>query len=52
MNKITKRDVSFFFLGILAMLLVETVLDWENSVKSFKNGLKATQTKSEKEQVK
>jgi len=52
MKKITKRDVAFFFLGMSVLLLVETVWDWDNSVKSFKNGWNANQSKSEKEQLK
>ncbi len=52
MKKITKRDVAFFFLGMFVLLLVETVWDWDNSVKSFKAGWNANQTKSEMKQVK
>lgn len=38
MKKITKRDVIFFVLGVLAMFIFETVYNWEDSVKSFKEG--------------
>ncbi len=38
MKKITKRDLLFFALGLLAMLIFETVYNWKDSVKSFKKG--------------
>lgn len=38
MKKITKREVLFFILGLIAMLLIETVYDWNGSVKAFKSG--------------
>ena len=38
MKKITKRDIGFFVLGLLAMLLIELVFDWERSVQDFKDG--------------
>lgn len=40
MKKITKRDVKFFFLGILTVLLLELVLNWEENVKAFEAGFK------------
>lgn len=52
MKKITKRDVLFFFLGIFTMLLIDSVLDWDNSVKAFKAGVNAADGKAETEQVK
>ncbi|MFA5329657.1 MAG: hypothetical protein WC384_17820 [Prolixibacteraceae bacterium] len=33
--KLTKRDMQFFFLGVLAMLIVTLAYDW----KDFKAGL-------------
>ena len=38
MKKITKRDIGFFVLGLLAMLLIELVFDWERSVQDFRDG--------------
>jgi len=40
MKKNTKRDVKFFFLGILTVLLLELVLNWEQNVKDFEAGFK------------
>ncbi|MEJ8597412.1 hypothetical protein JSO62_01710 [Riemerella anatipestifer] len=37
--KITKREVMFFIAGILTMLIVETVCDWNGSKTAFQNGL-------------
>jgi len=36
--KITKRDIKFFVLGILTMLILESILDWEGVKKSFMEG--------------
>lgn len=36
--KITKRDIKFFFLGILIFFLIESIYDWKNTVDSFKRG--------------
>ncbi len=38
MKKITKRDIVFFVLGLLAMLLIDILVDWEGSVQAFKDG--------------
>jgi hypothetical protein len=38
---ITKRDVRVFFLGILTILFLELVLNWEENVKAMKEGYKA-----------
>jgi hypothetical protein len=38
MKKITKRDVFFFFLGILIVLFIEIVWNWDNVVKGTKDG--------------
>ena len=32
------RDVKFFILGILAAFIFATIYDWEDNVKSFKEG--------------
>ena len=36
--KITKRDIAFFFLGFLALFLIETILDWDGTKKAFNDG--------------
>ncbi len=38
MKKITKREVLFFFLGVFAFFLFETIYDWDNNVNAFKEG--------------
>jgi len=37
-TKITSRDVKFFFIGLFAFFLLQIILDWEENVKSFKEG--------------
>ena len=36
--KITTRDIAFFMLGIFTIFIIETLVDWEGSKKSFKDG--------------
>lgn len=43
-SKITKRDVLFFILGFMALFLIEVVFDWDNHVKSFKEGMAAAKS--------
>lgn len=38
MKKFTKRDFKFFFLGVLAMIAVETIYDWDGFKDSVKRG--------------
>jgi hypothetical protein len=52
MKKITKREVLFFFIGIFTLLIIESVLDWDSTVKAFKAGANAASGKAETEQVK
>jgi hypothetical protein len=35
---ITKRDVKFFFLGVLSLFIIETILGWNDVVKDMKKG--------------
>lgn len=36
--KINSRDVKIFILGFVSFFLVESIYDWESSVKAFKKG--------------
>ena len=36
--KITKRDIGFFFLGMLALFVIESILDWEGTKKAISDG--------------
>ena len=38
MMKITKRDISFFILGILTLFIVERILNWEEVKQDFWEG--------------
>jgi 1,4-dihydroxy-2-naphthoate octaprenyltransferase len=47
MKKITKRDLLFFVLGLLAMLMFELLYNWTDHVKDFKDGYNdATKTEN------
>ena len=41
MKKITSRDLKFFLLGMLAMLLITIALEWRDFVDGFNHGMKA-----------
>jgi len=36
--KITKRDIKFFFTGVLSLFIIETSLGWNDVVKDMKRG--------------
>lgn len=36
--KISKRDIAFFFLGIFAFFLLDTIYNWDKSIAAFKEG--------------
>jgi hypothetical protein len=52
MKKITKRDVAFFFLGIITLFLFEVIFDWEGHKAAFKEGFEAAANKTPIEQTK
>ncbi len=46
---ITKRDVKFFFLGILAFFIIDIIFNWHDAINSFMDGWNsATQTEVKK----
>jgi hypothetical protein len=36
--KISSRDVKIFILGFVSFFLVESIYNWESSIKAFKKG--------------
>lgn len=48
MMKITKRDISFFILGILTLFIVETILKWEEVKQDFWEGYHSVRCCEEK----
>ena len=38
MKNLTKRDILFFVVGILSMLVIEALYDWEGTKQSFMKG--------------
>ena len=47
MKKLTKRDVLFFFAGLMAMLVIEALYDWEGAKKDFMKGFNDAPGKQE-----
>lgn len=40
MKNITKRDIKLFLLGMVSMLVIEAIYDWDNTVGAFLKGVK------------
>jgi hypothetical protein len=36
--KITKRVVVFFILGFITLVMIETIMDWQDNEKAFNDG--------------
>ena len=36
--KITKRDVLYFFIGVITYFAINTIVDWESNKKTFIDG--------------
>ena len=47
--KIKGRDVLFFLLGIFTIFMIETIIDWDGTKESFKNGFEQEMKKIESE---
>ncbi len=39
--RIKKRDIAFFFIGILFIFLVDLVINWNDNTQAFKDGFNA-----------
>ena len=40
--KIKKRDLAFFFLGIVTFFLIESIYNWDGTKKAFRDGFNDT----------
>lgn len=49
--KISKRDILFFFIGILFVILLDTIFDLKGATDSFKKGFNATNRTTNIEKV-
>ena len=50
MNKpnITKRDIKVFFLGVLTVIVVDLVINWEENKQDFLDGYNSARTEIKK----
>lgn len=39
--RIKKRDVLFFFIGVFTVIIIDTILNWEESKEAFNAGIEA-----------
>ncbi|MBN1198677.1 MAG: hypothetical protein JXN62_00415 [Bacteroidales bacterium] len=49
--KITKRDLLFFFAGIVFTAIISLILNWENNVRDFKEGFNEGYNSTQKEEI-
>lgn len=45
---ITKRDVKFFLLGVLVVIVIDVIINWPDAYTSFMNGFNGTRTEASK----
>ena len=45
---ITKRDITFFFLGILAFIVLDAIYNWPDAKQDFMDGWNGTQSEVKK----
>ena len=45
---ITKREMTFFFLGLLTMFLIVLIYEWNDFKEGFSGGLNGTKTEVKK----
>jgi hypothetical protein len=38
-KRILKHNFKVFFLGMITLIIIESIFDWKSSVESFKKGL-------------
>lgn len=45
MKKITKREVYAFILGIISVFILDSILNWEDSINAFNKGYEEVRIK-------
>jgi hypothetical protein len=43
--KITKRDILLFFIGVFTVIVIDTIVNWEENKADFKEGYDAAMEK-------
>ena len=46
--KITKRDIVFFFLGVLTVFVIDVFINWEDNKQDFLDGYNSVTVDREK----
>lgn len=46
MKKITKREVVAFVLGIITVFVIDSIVNWDDSVKAFNKGYDSVRNKN------
>ena len=45
---VTKREVVFFFLGVIIVIIIDTLINWQDCKKSFLDGWNDAKTEEKK----
>jgi hypothetical protein len=48
MKNITKREIVAFVLGIIEVFVIDSIVNWDDSVKAFNNGYDSVRNKNVK----
>jgi hypothetical protein len=42
--KVTKREIAFFFIGVISVIIIDLLINWQDCKKGFSEGYNSTQT--------
>lgn len=45
---VTKREIVFFFLGVITVIIIDTLINWQDSKKSFLEGWNNAKTEEKR----
>jgi len=45
---VTKREILFFFLGVITVIIIDTLINWQECKKSFLDGWNSYKTEVKK----
>jgi hypothetical protein len=45
---VTKREVVFFFIGVITVIIIDTLINWQDCKKGFLEGWNSVKTEEKK----
>ena len=43
---ITKRDIRFFFIGVITVIIIDSIINWEETKMDFLDGLNSARSET------